>query len=684
MPKSSADGSAESESKRARLTSLRRGSFVSHAAIEALMRDARDNGIPNAFSKTTQWRARVAEATRPTAYGPLVQPLVLLLDDGAECTAAVQHPLAMLSIAAAECEAFSDLLRATLAKHPPSPARHWRIVIYIDEVGFAPLKHDSRKTQSFYWSFLEFGVAALLTEKCWFTVSAVRSTVIQELSAGMSHFCKLVLRTFFAPDGHDLRTSGMPLKLFGDNGPTTMLFADLGVFISDEKAIKELICNKGASGTKCCPLCINVVAHDSGLPEGYLKLSSCTNVAEFKLHTDETVRTVVHRLASVADEVAAGSTSNGTLKLLEQQLGWTHEPDSLLLDAHLAFRAVSCLMFDWMHIYLVSGLFNVELHNLMQFMKPFGITYDVVHAFLLAWKWPRHLQSPADTFDDGAQGEKDVTHFKCSASQGLSLYSVLSLFFSRRREMCTAQIDSFLALCDVLDLLLCTVRDLVSADLLESTIFNHLDLFQLAYGLLNWLHKHHMSTHLGPMLRQFGCLLSCFVHERRHKLVKRYGQDRKNTTNYEAGLVQECTLQHLHDMKSQWIASGLHDPIRPRKQWLEAMIALHPTAVNIMTSRVITVAHSTFTAGDVVLVHVNDALCVGEVWFHVSIDGNVQTCVSLWEPVPASASATAWVKTYRKRERPLMLESSHLREALVYLESARGESVSVLIPPAYR
>ena len=56
----------------------------------------------------------------------------------------------------------------------------------------------------------------------------------------------------------------------------------------------------------------------------------------------------------------------------------------------------------------------------------------------------------------------------------------------------------------------------------------------LVYNDELWMPKHHYSTHLGEQLRKFGMLASCFVHERKHKMVKRYANDMRNTrTNFD-------------------------------------------------------------------------------------------------------------------------------------------------------
>ena len=130
--------------KRRRLADFSRGSYASHRAIERLPKAARDEGIPDSFSRTSQWRARSALATQHTEFGPLVCDFVLLLTTGPE-TVAAQHPMAMLSGACRNCDGFKKLFDATVARNPPLARQPWRIIMYADEIGHNPVGRDDRK-----------------------------------------------------------------------------------------------------------------------------------------------------------------------------------------------------------------------------------------------------------------------------------------------------------------------------------------------------------------------------------------------------------------------------------------------------------------------------------------------------------------------------------------------------------
>ena len=56
----------------------------------------------------------------------------------------------------------------------------------------------------------------------------------------------------------------------------------------------------------------------------------------------------------------------------------------------------------------------------------------------------------------------------------------------------------------------------------------HLALFVAAHGASATLPKHHLQQHLWKGLQQHEILLNCFVHERRHKLIKKWANSLEN------------------------------------------------------------------------------------------------------------------------------------------------------------
>lgn len=276
-------------------------------------------------------------------------------------------------------------------------------------------------------------------------------------------------------------------------------------------------------------------------------------------------------------------------------------------------------------------------------------------------------------------------NLKCSASDILNLFPVLALYATeilRPLGRFKAQVDSFLALCDVLDLLTSLNRGInVSADVLEAAIVDHFQKYQTAYGDLEWVWKHHGALHLAAMLRLFGFLLALFTHERRHRIIKKFLIGRRTLQSFERGVIEEITCEHLHHLKTGWLTVGLVGGTCNRTKQNAKVQEIYPHAVSITTSSEVTIADGHFSAGDVAFVRVHGHVEVCEIWFHFQVDQDEpHSLVSLWPSAGASTDHTRWVKAC---EDPVDVRSSQLQETGIYRRFPDG-NVLVLVPPLLR
>ena len=250
---------AKLEARNVKLLMLGKKSFVSRRGLDALLRTVKREGLPSAFSRATQYRARKDVCSTMTPYGKLVQEVELDVGNGREITVGFQHPWAMLYHATRTSSDVSDLIASTLNSHPPSVVEPWNIVLYQDGVdpsdGLSVNK--SRKSNVWYWTLLEFGHWALAHEELWFTATLIRSKSSDDLEGTIVALTRLVLMHFFNPTGHDSRRSGISLQLA--DGERVHIYAKLGVLLADEVAIKEMLGCKGHAGTKPCMWCMNCV-----------------------------------------------------------------------------------------------------------------------------------------------------------------------------------------------------------------------------------------------------------------------------------------------------------------------------------------------------------------------------------------------------------------------------------------
>ena len=667
-------GSAESGTSGSvkRLMTMR--SHVTMSGLACVLAEVRDIGLPNAFSRRTQARARRSGAAVPTPYGPVMQTRKLLLTNG-EMDLPVQAPLPMLW-AAAQRGPFGDLLAEALVRAPATPAQPWHLILYSDEVtpGNALKPDNRRKMQCVYWSFLELGSAALCHTDAWFLVAAVRSNVVQELEGGMSHLFKALMPLFFDQATHHLATGGVHLQV---REQALRLHAKFGVMVSDESAIRQVLLAKGAGGNKPCVCCKNIVSLASELhvhdASGYAQPVSCLDVQQWDPQTDASVLAIVQRLGEARAVLPVGQFEE-----LEKLLGFNWGKYSVLQVPE--FAPISTLMWDWMHVYMVNGVFNQEIGRLMHSLHRHGATWARLHEYLSRWTWPRATGSASALCNaKRAKSYYEAEVFKCSASEGLSVYPVLRKFLVdvvRPTGVCAEAVASAIHLCDAVKLLHsinrgATVRP---ARLMEA-ILTHLRSYQAAYGVEGWLPKHHYSLHLPGMLERHGTLISCFTHERKHKVVKRYAQHHFNTISMEKGIVEEITLQHLQDLDGSFVRHGLLCPAAAPAKLVALMETLAPGAGRLMAARQMAQGGCTFSKDDVALLHLDGAPAVGEIWFLASADDKLFACVSLWEAAGAASERAA---RYRVSSSPRVVDAGCLQEPLIYSRSA--DLATVILP----
>ncbi len=144
-----------------------------------------------------------------------------------------------------------------------------------------------------------------------------------------------------------------------------------------------------------------------------------------------------------------------------------------------------------------------------------------------------------------------------SASQCLGLYPVLREVLKLQviGDGARGAVDCYYSLCTILDLLRQANKPgAVSPSRLHRAIITHLRKYQEIYGSEAWFPKCHLASHLGRMLHQFHILLSCYVHERKHKEIKRFGVMSRSVsknlrnTNWDSGLLKNVIRVQLEDM----------------------------------------------------------------------------------------------------------------------------------------
>ena len=346
-------------------------------------------------------------------------------------------------------------------------------------------------------------------------------------------------------------------------------------------------------------------------------------------------------------------------------------------------------MGDWFHIMLVSGIFNLEVAFLMTYLSHINIGWPALQRFLESWRWPHGVQPPHKELDKPINEEGLL---KMQGSTCLNAYPIIRLFliiFVAPLERFHEQIDSFLRLCDVLDILLRINHGVrVAAENLERAVESHFNACMAAYHDLAkyFLPKVHMEGHLAEWYAKFKCLIALFTNERKHKTIKGFVRDRKKLTSYERGLIEKVTQEHLQVLEDGDLArrAGLMNPTEATPEVIAVVRRAMSTANRVLQARVVRISGILFHAGDIVWCEVDGGNRVGELWWHNEIDGGQpMSVVSFFADIP-DAEPDSFTRTVARRDDPRLINSARLKAALMYrsLDEADGR-ITVVIPPEF-
>ena len=126
-----------------------------------------------------------------------------------------------------------------------------------------------------------------------------------------------------------------------------------------------------------------------------------------------------------------GRLNKGEMDYLHLRLGYHRAPENLLSSRELMEKlgVPKTVMYDYMHVCCVTGLFHLEVNLLLGMLAKRKIKAKDFHAFFQDFEWPQFIGSKAvgarHVFQRMKKAEDD---FKCSASQVLGSYPVMRLF----------------------------------------------------------------------------------------------------------------------------------------------------------------------------------------------------------------------------------------------------------------
>ena len=441
-----------------------------------------------------------------------------------------------------------------LAERPCSADRPWSLVIYSDEIvpGNALAFQHRRKLWAIYVSFLEFE-EHLNNEYAWIPIVAVRTSQLKNVVSGISQVFAVVLKVFFGKLlTYDFRTGGAQLK--APDGSTFRFWATLAMFIQDGAAQKSVWGCKGDAGTRCCMLCANVVSRSSALaPTDASESLVCSIVHEkgMILVTAQSIRRSLQRLLAFKDIVTASE-----YRLREQAIGFILLERGVLMDPALddiVFPAQQ-YMHDWMHMVFSSGLFNISIYLcVVELHTTHPTIWASINQYVKTWTWPafpsKFNPGTVDPFSAAkVKAFKDGSAIKCTASEGLSMLPVLSRFFDLlfAKGGCPPALHKIIvSLADMVDLLSTAALGLTTPARLRSVIASFLEATVDAGFREYMIPKYHWVLHFPGHISKFGRTLTCWVHERKHKMIKAAANDTQNTKAYSKSVLSESLTRQL-------------------------------------------------------------------------------------------------------------------------------------------
>ena len=301
-------------------------------------------------------------------------------------------PFALLFHLASMSSEFASLLLSCLNRESA------KICIYCDEVVpgnvFRPGKN--RGIQAVYWTILQ--LPSWLRDRAnslgWFTFIYAGSRQLQEAGITMSMFMAKIFKIFWSSDlgCYNFETVGLRLPI---RATTFHICGYFCCFLGDEKSIKETFSLKGASGSKPCANCSNVVGRvdQKQMVEGLAHVLD-PDMSKWHAHTTATFAEMVRRLST--------ANASGNLKMLQtlqQVLGIVYEPRGVIFDPNLLqlTKPPTTVYWDFMHcMYASGGIASYHVNQYARVLLAHGITLVDLDCFQKSIKWPKNAENERD------------------------------------------------------------------------------------------------------------------------------------------------------------------------------------------------------------------------------------------------------------------------------------------------
>lgn len=423
------------------------------------------------------------------------------------------------------------------------------VAIYMDEMkpGNVLRPDPGRSIACFYWTFLNLPPWYHCRQDGWFFFACFPTKLVGKLQGGFTFLFAKMLEVFYTNDPWNFGC-GIPCSCA--NG-TFVLKAPFKLLLCDEKAMSAMWSLRGASGTKPCVKCQNVVGHMTAeqveeANVGWIVHYSCADRHLFAPNTTELLLAMRHKLQAAPNKKECNR--------LGQLYGLQFSPFCPLWHPVLGPQLcpIQQTSFDWMHVLVASGgVAQYELNEFLKSLQSTGISLQVLNDFASLMVVPKSRQAlPRNFFLDRLNME-DNSPMKTFSSEVLTAVPIVVLFCDTVLQPCSVLPDhcqSMRHLGDILDIVTQQGKALLMLNFLEESIDKHGVLFKKLYAGCCKL-KFHWLYHIPENFRQFQANMSCFAPERKHRATK----------TVAAHVLNDHLCEHTADRMGQEILADFQD-----------------------------------------------------------------------------------------------------------------------------
>lgn len=504
------------------------------------------------------------------------------------------------------------------------------------------------------------GTLKRVVEDAWFEITVVRNMLVKQFPGELSMLYKYLLTLFFSEIGHNIARSGVQV-CFPD-ATSLIVFGELDCVVADEAALHFMYDCKGSAGLKPCMLCTNV--YNQKTTRDVVRLDrtkasvhhTCADPSLFVPATEGVMLAITNRLKTAAPILGVGAFAE-----LEIRLGWKHSPHGVMYSPQVLPRVLpsKIVCFDYAHVLFVNGVFNINAGLFIGMLWRSPMPRNIVVDYVGQWQWPKSVSgsiSPNGVFSAARlRSSLEAKTLKCTASEGISLLPVLANFACSLLTHADPTVQDhsrcFLGLALVASCVLRSQRSLMDRRLLVARLRQYMQHFKRLYGDDLMVPKFHQMMHLASF--RWVRLPNCLVHERKHKAIKRFANEIRNTNcDWDKSVLRETTTLHIEHLANGPAHKFATDAMligskQPDRKTLAAVLPLLGgfSPESIQTSpRARTNRFETVAVADVVLLNDCDVPNIAKVLFHVSVSdgGESMTLTGVQEFDILSSTPRHW------------------------------------------